>query len=137
MSRTTKRTILAAVLSVVTGLLSATAPLPQVARTGPVSGLVSVWNHSRADAYYGTSRRVSRRTSRRTATRQNQMYSGTYYPGSAVAGGALAGAVGAPYVTSLPPDCTTVVQGGATVHQCGGSIYRPAYQGDTLVYVEE
>ncbi len=40
-------------------------------------------------------------------------------------------------VTILPAGCTRVVTRGVTYHRCGGVYYRPYYEGNQVVYVEE
>ena len=112
-------TAIALVLGAGTFLTDFTVPTPTV----PSRASAAVW-HGQA-AYYGTSRRVARRTSRRTASR----YSGGYGYGGGVYGAA------AP-VATLPPNCTTVVSGGAAAQQCGGSTYTPYMQGSTVVYAQ-
>ncbi|MFP2924353.1 hypothetical protein ACLESO_03875 [Pyxidicoccus sp. 3LG] len=85
------------------------------------------------EAQYGTSRRVARRTSRRTSNRQVAMSGGGYYGGAAV----VAVPAGVRYVNTLPGGCVAAVTGGITYQRCGSVMYRPYYQGSTLVYVEE
>ena len=38
-------------------------------------------------------------------------------------------------VKSLPAGCTTVAAGGVSYSNCGGTFYRVAFQGSSLVYV--
>lgn len=38
-------------------------------------------------------------------------------------------------VPALPTGCESAVIGGVTYQKCGGVYYRPAYQGNTLVYI--
>ena len=50
-----------------------------------------------------------------------------------------AGAVGTPVavgaiVSSLPPNCTTVVAEGVTYQNCGGTYYVPSHDGPNVVY---
>lgn len=52
--------------------------------------------------------------------------------GAAVAVG-TAVAVGA-VVSTLPPNCTTVVADGVTYRNCGGTYYVPSYDGPNVVY---
>lgn len=52
--------------------------------------------------------------------------------GAAVAVG-TAVAVGA-IVSTLPPNCTTVVADGVTYQNCGGTYYVPSYDGPNVVY---
>ena len=66
-------------------------------------------------SYAGVARRTTRRTVRRTA----------------YAGAAYAGAATAATVAALPPGCGAY--GGD--YQCGGNVYRPAYQGTSVVYI--
>ena len=37
-------------------------------------------------------------------------------------------------VNTLPAGCTRVTRRGATYHYCGDVYYKPAYQGNTVVY---
>ena len=46
--------------------------------------------------------------------------------GTAVAVGAI--------VSTLPPNCTTIVVEGATYQNCGGTYYVPSYDGPNVVY---
>jgi hypothetical protein len=66
-------------------------------------------------SYAGVARRTTRRTVRRTA----------------YAGAAYAGAATAATVAALPPGCGPY--GGD--YRCGGNVYRPAYQGTSVVYI--
>jgi hypothetical protein len=77
-----------------------------------------------AYAQYGTSRRVARRTARRTSAR----YSGGY------GGGYGYGAPGAGYVNTLPGGCVLRAITGINYQYCGGTYYRPYYEGTTVVY---
>jgi hypothetical protein len=70
-------------------------------------------------------------------------YHGGYYGGydrwghpvaAAVAVTATAVAIGT-MVASLPPQCTATVIGGVTYQSCGGTYYKPMYQGSTVQYV--
>ncbi len=85
------------------------------------------------EAQYGTSRRVARRTSRRTSRRNVAMSGGGYYGGAAV----MALPVGVSYISTLPTGCVATVSGGVTYQRCGSAMYRPYYQGSTMVYVAE
>jgi len=78
---------------------------------------------------------VARRTTRRAAYRGAYYGGGGYYGAGYGAGyyGAAAAASTA-YVTSLPPSCTTVVSAGVSYRSCDGNLYRPYYQGTTVVY---
>ena len=58
---------------------------------------------------------VHRRTRRRTARR--------------ISGGTR--------IYVLPAGCTTVIENNITYYYCDGIYYRPYYEGDTVVYVEE
>jgi hypothetical protein len=73
---------------------------------------------------------VARRTARRS------VYYGAAYHGAApyYAPGAAAAATAA-YLTALPAGCTPAVYGGATYYGCGGTYYRPQYDGPNIVYV--
>lgn len=76
---------------------------------------------------------VARRTTRRSVA-----YGTTAAAvGAGVATGAAVGAAAAAAtpVTVLPAGCTTVVSAGVTYQNCGGSYYRPYYQGPDVVYV--
>src|SRR5688500_4340169 len=61
---------------------------------------------------------VARRTTRRA------VYSGAAYGGAAYGG----------YATAPPSNCTAVVSGGSTVHNCGGTTVTPYYDGGNVVY---
>ena len=52
--------------------------------------------------------------------------------GAAVAVG-TAVAVGA-IVSTLPPNCTTIVANGVSYRNCGGTFYVPSYDGPNVVY---
>ncbi|WP_164018573.1 hypothetical protein [Pyxidicoccus trucidator] len=71
---------------------------------------------------------VARRTTRRT------VYAGAAVGAAAVGTAAVVGTTAA-VMSTLPAGCVNVVQGGVTYHQCGGTYYRPSYQGTNLVYV--
>lgn len=87
--------------------------------------------------YYGTSRRVARRTSRRTS-RRHAGYGVGYGVGYGAYGAAVVGVpVGVSYITTLPTGCAATTVNGITYQQCGAVRYRPYYQGENLVYVEE
>jgi hypothetical protein len=88
-----------------------------------------------AEAQYGTSRRVARRTSRRTAGR-HAAYGGYGY-GYDVDVAVVAPPPAARYVSALPTGCVAVTMNGVGYQRCGSAYYRPYYQGDTLVYMEE
>ena len=38
-------------------------------------------------------------------------------------------------VSSLPPNCTTIVANGVAYQSCGGHYYQPQYQGSSVTYV--
>jgi hypothetical protein len=38
-------------------------------------------------------------------------------------------------VSSLPPNCTTIVANGIAYQSCGGHYYQPQYQGSSVTYV--
>lgn len=63
---------------------------------------------------------VARRTARRT----------TY----AAAATAPYHHVSAAYVATLPAGCTTVVTAGVSYRSCSGTLYRPYFNGTTVVY---
>ncbi len=93
---------------------------------------------NKAQAYYGTPRRVARRTARRTARRVARRHN-YYRPvapvvGAPVAAAAAGLAIGAT-VASLPPACSNVVINGITYYNCGGTYYQRAYDGPNVVYV--
>jgi hypothetical protein len=74
---------------------------------------------------------VARRTARRSA-----YYGGGYYGAAPYyAPGAAAAAATAAYLTALPAGCAPAVYGGATYYGCGGTYYRPQYDGPNIVYV--
>lgn len=56
-----------------------------------------------------------------------------YSGGAAVAAVGAAVAVGA-IVSSLPPDCRTIVVDGVSYRDCGGTYYVPSYDGPNVVY---
>jgi len=64
---------------------------------------------------------VARRTARRSV-----------YVGAAVAASASTR-----YIYSLPAGCVSVTVNGIGYQQCGGTYYRPYYQGSELVYSAE
>ena len=62
-----------------------------------------------------------------------------YHSGPSVAGVvaatvATAIVVGA-IVSSLPPNCTTIMANGITYQNCGGTYYQPQYSGGNVQYV--
>lgn len=62
---------------------------------------------------------VARRTARRT-TRRHVAYGSAAY--------------GAGTVTALPAGCARTTLSGTLYYGCGGTYYRPYYQGSTVVY---
>lgn len=76
---------------------------------------------------------VARRTARRTVAYQGAATAAAV--GTGVAVGAAAGAASAYPVTGLPAGCSTTVTGGVSYQSCGGTYYRPYYQGPDVVYV--
>lgn len=62
---------------------------------------------------------VARRTARRTTHRQMAYGSSSY---------------GAGIITSLPSGCARTTLGATLYYGCGGTYYRPYYQGSTVVY---
>ena len=62
---------------------------------------------------------VARRTARRTT-----------YAAAATAPHVASAA----YVSTLPAGCTTVVTAGVSYRNCAGTLYRPYYNGATVVY---
>jgi hypothetical protein len=69
---------------------------------------------------------VARRTTRRSV-----------YAGAAVGAGVAVGAtaVAAASIATLPPGCGRMTLTGATYYNCGGTYYRPQYDGPNVVYV--
>jgi hypothetical protein len=65
---------------------------------------------------------VARRTARRTT-----------YAAAATAPVAY----GAGYVPAVPSGCTTVVTSGVSMRNCNGTMYRPYYNGTTVVYHQQ
>jgi hypothetical protein len=67
-------------------------------------------------------------------------YGGGYYNhGPSVAGVVAASVataivVGA-IVSTLPPNCTTMVVNGFAYQNCGGTYYQPQYQGSSVTYI--
>jgi hypothetical protein len=112
------------------GLMPEPAPtLPILSRVTEPLGLSTA-----AHAQYGTSRRVARRTSRRTSRR----HSGYAYGAGVAYGAAIATVpIGVSYVTTLPGGCVGAAYGAVTYQRCGSVYYRPYYQGETVVYVQE
>ncbi len=73
---------------------------------------------------------TARRSSRRTVRRHHH-----HHHAAAVAVGATAAVAIGTRVATLPPSCTTIITAGVTYQQCGGTYYRPYYQGTEVVYV--
>ena len=73
---------------------------------------------------------VARRTARRSA-----YYGAGYYGAAPYYAPGVAVAATAAYLTALPAGCTTAVYSGATYYGCGGTYYRPQYDGPNIVYV--
>jgi hypothetical protein len=71
---------------------------------------------------------VARRTTRRVA------YAGAAAATATAAAGATT-AVRAGTLATLPPGCLQEVSAGVVYERCGGTYYRPYYQGPNLVYV--
>jgi hypothetical protein len=65
---------------------------------------------------------VARRTARRTAYAESAAVAAPGYPGAAYPAA----------VPALPPGCGPY---SGNTYNCGGSYYRPAYQGSNVVYV--
>jgi hypothetical protein len=74
----------------------------------------------------------------------NRHYHGGYYGGccyydrpgvGAVVAATAAAIVVGTIVSSLPPNCTTIVANGFTYHNCGGTYYQPRYAGGSVTYV--
>ncbi len=91
------------------------------------------------EAQYGTG--IRRRTRRRTA-----VVVGTSVHAADEAAAAQKAAAQKPaapaaspgvgsVVSTLPAGCTKKSVGGAEYHQCGATWYKPAFEGDQLVYV--
>ncbi|MBZ4422882.1 hypothetical protein [Myxococcus sp. RHSTA-1-4] len=91
----------------------------------------------KVEAQYGTSRRVARRTSRRTSRRWGAATPGYGYGYGVGVAATVAMPVGASYISTLPAGCVATTVGGIGYQRCGSVMYRPYYQGDTLVYVVE
>ena len=72
-------------------------------------------------------------------------YGGGYYGGCCYNTGPSVGAVVAATVTtaivvgaivsSLPPNCTTIIANGITYQNCGGTYYQPQYSSGNVQYV--
>jgi hypothetical protein len=78
-------------------------------------------------SYAGVARRTTRRAAYSGAAYGAAAYGGAAYGAAAVGTAAVAGAAA---VAALPPGCAAGVA-------CNGVIYRPVYQGTTLVYVPQ
>ncbi len=71
----------------------------------------------------------------------NGGYHGGYYGGGYYHSGPSVGAVVATaivvgaIVSSLPPNCTTIMANGFAYQQCGGTYYQPRYAGSSVTYV--
>ena len=76
-------------------------------------------------SYAGVARRTARRTTYAYAATRPYNY-GAYPYGAAPSTGA--------YVTSVPATCTTVIHGGVSYRECGGTRYRPYFDSGTVVY---
>ncbi|MBP6597142.1 MAG: hypothetical protein KA196_06480 [Arenimonas sp.] len=78
---------------------------------------------------------------RRTAYRTTAVVATTAVATTAAATSAAAAPAGPPVleigtaVASLPAGCEPATVNGVEYRKCGGVFYRPAYQGNTLVYV--
>ena len=90
----------------------------------------------------GVARRTTRRTVIATSAAAQSSASATAQQQQATAQQQAAVAQqqsGAPavgtVVTALPAGCVQVTEGGVAYQQCGTVRYRPAFQGNTLVYV--
>lgn len=66
-------------------------------------------------SYAGVARRTARRTTYAVAA------TAPYHSSAA-------------YVTTLPVGCTTVVTAGVSYRSCSGTMYRPYFNGATVVY---
>jgi hypothetical protein len=58
-------------------------------------------------------------------------YRPVYPVGAAIATAVVIGAI----VSSIPPDCTTIVVNGLSYRQCGSTWYQPQYSGSSTTYV--
>jgi hypothetical protein len=62
-------------------------------------------------------------------------YHNNYNPIGTVAAVAMTAVVVGSIVSSLPPDCTTVVVNGFSYRQCGNTWYQPQISGSSTTYV--
>ena len=62
---------------------------------------------------------------------------GRYYynPGPSVGAVVATTLVVGAIVSSLPPNCTTIIVNGLAYQSCGGTYYQPRYSGSTVTYV--
>jgi len=74
---------------------------------------------------------VRRRTRRRTAVVTAAVVTTAVVATPHVVGTPVV--VGTSY-TALPAGCTTIPYAGITYHNCAGVYYKPAFQGDTVIY---
>nr|WP_199043528.1 hypothetical protein [Dyella sp. ASV24] len=79
-------------------------------------------------SYAGVARRTARRT---VAVASVATTTAVVATTAAVASTVAVGTM----VSMLPAGCASVHSGNATLFQCGGVYYRPAYQGPNVVYV--
>ncbi len=73
---------------------------------------------------------VARRTTRRAVVAGSAAAHASA-AASAPSSGPAVGTV----VTALPAGCVQEIQGGVAYQRCGSALYRPAFQGNNLVYV--
>lgn len=89
-----------------------------------VAGVARRTTRRRAVAYTATASTAAVTTSQAAAPPSSQ-------PAHAPAGAPPIGSI----VTTLPQGCVESPQGGIEYYNCGGVYYRPAFQGNNLVYV--
>ena len=138
--RTEARRVRRRAAGMLLGLFLLGGLLPETAMAHQFGPLLGGALQDELKGQYGTSRRVARRTSRRTSRRHSGYgLAGGYgaYGYGAYGAAVVSMPVGVNYVTTLPAGCAATVVGSVTYQQCGAARYRPYYQGDTLVYVEE
>ena len=87
-----------------------------------------------ASATAATAQQQAATAQQQAATAQQQ--AATAQQQAAAARPAGAPPVGA-VVSALPSGCRPETQGGVEVQNCGGVYYRPAFQGNNLVYVAQ
>lgn len=64
------------------------------------------------------------------------VHGGYYYnPGPSVGAVVATTLVVGAIVSSLPPNCTTIIVNGLAYQSCGGTYYQPRYSGSTVTYI--